>query len=59
MFSWIDVLRFDWCAPARLTINEMWKSFGCDMWSFMVWVILVAVVVVCVMLAPLVWKKII
>lgn len=57
MFSWIDVLSFDWCAPARLTINEMWKSLGCDLWSFMVWLILVAAAV-CVMLIPLVWKKI-
>ena len=57
MFSWIDMLRFDWCGPARLTINEMWKSLGCDILSFAVWMIMVAAVL-CVMLIPFLWKKI-
>ena len=56
MFSWIDVLKFDWCAPARLTINEMWKSLGCDVWSLVVWLIMVAAVV-CVMLVPFLWRR--
>lgn len=56
MLSRIDVLRFEWCARARLSVNQMWKSLGCDAWSLAVWVVLVTVVIGLILM-PVLWKK--
>ena len=56
MFLWIDVLRFEWCAPARFSMYQMWKSLGCDMGSLAVWLVLAAAIIGLI-LTPILWKK--
>ena len=56
MFAWVDVLQFDWCDSARLTVNQMWKSLGCHAWSVTVWLIVLLLVTATLCSLWLFWK---
>ena len=57
MISWLlDVLRFDWCGPAQLSVNQLWKSIGCNSISLIFWLVLIAFVAL-VISAFIIWTR--
>lgn len=40
-----DILRFDWCDPARLTVNQLWVDLWCGVWSAVAWAVVLAALI--------------